>query len=78
MLQNAHMSGQWSFHGHACSYARAACRTAVRVKDQLSEAELEKLVADLALTEMPYMSPRGRPTLIFTSFTELERKFSRS
>jgi hypothetical protein len=26
---------------------------------------------------MPYTSPRGRPTLIYTSFNELDRKFSR-
>ncbi len=57
--------------------AQAACQTAVRMKDQLSEKEIEKLVADLAKTEMPYTSPRGRPTLIYTSFTELNRKFSR-
>ena len=57
--------------------AQAACQTAVRTKDQLSDQEIEKLVADLARTEMPYTSPRGRPTLIYTSFTELNRKFSR-
>ena len=57
--------------------AQAACQTAVRTKDQLSDTEIEKLVADLAKTEMPYTSPRGRPTLIYTSFTELNRKFSR-
>ncbi|NNJ70531.1 MAG: DNA mismatch repair endonuclease MutL [Kiritimatiellales bacterium] len=58
--------------------AQAACQTAVRARDQLSDREIEKLVADLAKTEMPYSSPRGRPTLIYTSFTELERKFSRN
>ena len=58
--------------------AQAACQTAVRTKDQLSEKEIEKLVSDLAQTEMPYTSPRGRPTLIYTSFTELDRKFSRN
>jgi DNA mismatch repair protein MutL len=57
--------------------AQAACQTAVRGKDKLSDREIEKLVADLAKTEMPYTSPRGRPTLIYTSFTELDRKFSR-
>ncbi len=57
--------------------AQAACQTAVRAKDKLSEKEIEKLVADLAKTEMPYTSPRGRPTLIYTSFTELNRKFNR-
>lgn len=58
--------------------AQAACQTAVRTRDQLSGREIERLVADLAKTEMPYTSPRGRPTLIYTSFTELDRKFSRS
>ena len=57
--------------------AQAACQTAVRIKDQLTDTEIEKLVEDLAKTEMPYTSPRGRPTLIYTSFTELNRKFSR-
>ncbi len=57
--------------------AQAACQTAVRTKDQLSDAAIERLVSDLAHTEMPYTSPRGRPTLIYTSFNELDRKFSR-
>ena len=57
--------------------AQAACQLAVRTTDQLSDAAIERLVADLAKTEMPYTSPRGRPTLIYTSFTELDRKFSR-
>lgn len=57
--------------------AQAACHTAVRSRDQLSDREIEKLVADLAKAEMPYTSPRGRPTLIYTSFTELDRKFSK-
>jgi DNA mismatch repair protein MutL len=58
--------------------AQAACQTAVRCKERLSDAEIERLVADLAKSEMPYTSPRGRPTLIYTSFTELNRKFSRT
>jgi DNA mismatch repair protein MutL len=60
------------------SIAQAACQTAVRMKDRLSAQEVEQLVTDLAKTEMPYTSPRGRPTLIYTSFTELDRKFSRT
>jgi DNA mismatch repair protein MutL len=57
--------------------AQAACQMAVRAKDQISDAAMERLVSDLAKTEMPYTSPRGRPTLIYTSFSELDRKFSR-
>jgi DNA mismatch repair protein MutL len=58
--------------------AQAACRTSVKAKDPLSTAAIERLVEDLAKTEMPYTCPHGRPTLIFQSFTELNRKFGRS
>ena len=57
--------------------AVAACRTAVTSRDKLTVQEIERLVADLARCEMPYTSPRGRPTVIFTSLHELARKFGR-
>ena len=58
--------------------AQAACRTSIKANDALSAAAIERLVEDLAKTEMPYTCPHGRPTLIFTSFTELNRKFGRT
>jgi DNA mismatch repair protein MutL len=57
--------------------ARAACQSAVKAGKALAPAAMERLVEDLAKTEMPYTCPRGRPTLIFQSFTELDRKFGR-
>lgn len=57
--------------------ARAASRSAVSRRTHLSDAELERLIDDLARTEMPYTCPRGRPTLIFTSLAELNRRFGR-
>ncbi|MEI8206596.1 MAG: DNA mismatch repair endonuclease MutL [Kiritimatiellales bacterium] len=57
--------------------AQAACRTSIKAKDTLSTTAIERLVEDLSKTEMPYTCPHGRPTLIFTSFTELNRKFGR-
>lgn len=57
--------------------AQSACKAAVKAHDALSLAEVEQLVVDLAQTEMPYTCPHGRPTLIFTSFGELNRKFGR-
>jgi len=57
--------------------AQAACRTSVRAGDALPPKAIERLVDDLAKTEMPYTCPHGRPTLIFTSYTELNRKFGR-
>ena len=57
--------------------AKAACRAVVGSDDMLPDAAAEKLVNELAATRMPYTCPRGRPTMIFTSYRELERKFGR-
>lgn len=57
--------------------AKAACRATANPGDALSETAVEKLVNELAATRMPYTCPRGRPTMIFTSYRELERKFGR-
>jgi len=57
--------------------AQAACKAAVKLRDKLRLEEIEQLVVDLARTEMPYTCPHGRPTLIFTSFREINRKFGR-
>jgi DNA mismatch repair protein MutL len=59
------------------SIAQAACKAAVKARDRLTLSEIEELVIALARTEMPYTCPHGRPTLIFTSFRELNRKFGR-
>jgi DNA mismatch repair protein MutL len=57
--------------------AQAACKAAVKARDRLSLSEVEQLVIALASAEMPYTCPHGRPTLIYTSFRELDRKFGR-
>ena len=57
---------------------QTACAGAVRTSDSLTEKAIEKLITDLAQTEMPYTSPHGRPTLIFTSYSELERSFQKN
>ena len=57
--------------------AKAACRAASGADETLSNENAEKLVKALAATRMPYTCPRGRPTMIFTSYRELERKFGR-
>jgi DNA mismatch repair protein MutL len=57
--------------------AQAASRAAVRSRDRLKPEEIERLVVDLARSEMPYTCPHGRPTIIFMSFNELARKFGR-
>ncbi len=57
--------------------AQAACRAAAGGDVALSAEEAERLVIALAATRMPYTCPRGRPTMVFTSYRELERKFGR-
>lgn len=57
--------------------ASIAGRQAVGFQRELSEPELHVLIRDLAQTEMPYTSPRGKPTVILLSFRELNRKFGR-
>lgn len=44
---------------------------------KLTEESAKKLVEELAACKMPYVCPRGRPTMIFTSTRELNRKFGR-
>jgi len=65
-------------HAKEDAVAQAACQVAVGTRQRLTLAEIERLVVDLAACEMPYTSPRGRPTLIFTSLNELHKKFGRS
>ena len=44
----------------------------------LTEEGAVKLVEELCVCRMPYVCPRGKPVMIFTSTRELDRKFARS
>jgi DNA mismatch repair protein MutL len=57
--------------------AKAACRVMVGQTRTATIPEIEKLVAALVKTRMPYTCPRGKPTMIFTSYRELDRKFGK-
>jgi DNA mismatch repair protein MutL len=57
--------------------ASTACRHAVKANDDLAIPELEALLKELFLCEMPYCCPHGRPTLIQISHAELDKKFGR-
>ena len=37
-----------------------------------------RLVEELGTCRMPYVCPRGRPVMIFTSYRELDRKFDKA
>lgn len=57
--------------------ARAACSAAVKSHDKLSAEEALSLIRQMALCELPFSCPHGRPTLINVSFKEIERRFGR-
>ncbi len=60
------------------SVAQASCKSAVKQRDRLSLEEIEKLVLDLASSDMPYTCPHGRPTMVWLSFAEMNRRFGRT
>ncbi len=53
----------------ARSFAGSACN--------LTQAAAETMVEELCRCRMPYVCPRGKPVMIFTSTRELDRKFDR-
>ena len=55
--------------------ARAAAASAATRMGPLPWQALAPLVEELAKAKMPYTSPRGNPTMLFTSIRELDRKF---
>ena len=55
--------------------ARTAATSAVRRSQALTPDAMRQLVHDLAACQMPYICPRGKPTMILTSYTELARRF---
>ena len=57
--------------------ARSICHTSSLRTMKLRDEDAQKLIDALAAAEMPYTSPRGKPTMIFTSYRELDRKFGR-
>ena len=55
--------------------ARTAASAAVRRTHAMPPDALRQLVQDLAACQMPYICPRGKPTMILTSYSELARRF---
>lgn len=57
--------------------ARAASRSAVTTQETLAETEVDRLLADLARTEMPYTCPGGRPVMVNLPHADIARRFGR-
>ena len=55
--------------------ARSVARSFAGSSRKFTMESATKLVEDLVRTKMPYICPRGKPVMIFTSNRELARKF---
>ena len=55
--------------------AKSVARAYAGVSRKFTIESATKLVEDLCRTTMPYVCPRGKPVMIFTSNRELSRKF---
>ncbi len=57
--------------------AKSIARSYAGTATAMTEAGARQLVEELCACKMPYVDPRGKPNLIFTSTRELARKFAR-
>ena len=62
-------------YSHEIIIAQVACKYAIKTADVLAEEEIQQLLLDLSLTEMPYTSPSGKPVMINYPFNELAKRF---
>lgn len=56
---------------------RMSCRAAVKAGDELSLAQIVKLIEGLHTAKRPFTCPHGRPILISLPFDEIEKRFKR-
>lgn len=54
-----------------------SCKSSIKANMNLSFDEMERLLNDLSLTDIPYTCPHGRPVIIEYSIYELEKLFKR-
>ncbi len=55
-----------------------ACRAAIKAHDRLAREEMERLIADLSLTEQPHFCPHGRPIVSRVSLSQIRKELKRS
>ncbi|HEY3064373.1 MAG TPA: DNA mismatch repair endonuclease MutL [Methylomirabilota bacterium] len=58
--------------------AFVACRAAVKADTPLAREEMERLLADLALTTTPYFCPHGRPIVSRIALADIRRELKRN
>jgi len=55
-----------------------ACRSAIKSGDKLQYKEMVELIDNLFSSQMPFVCPHGRPTVIRITTDELDKRFSRT
>ncbi len=55
-----------------------ACKAAIKAGDTLSEIEMRALLEQLFGTQIPYVCPHGRPTMIRLALDDFDRRFGRT
>jgi DNA mismatch repair protein MutL len=58
--------------------AFVACRAAVKANMPLAREEMDRLVAELSVTETPYFCPHGRPIVSRVSLHDIRRELKRT
>ena len=58
--------------------AKSIARTFAGASMKLDADGATRLVEELCTCRMPYVCPRGKPVMIFTSYRELDRRFDKS
>ncbi len=76
-LQQLEDSGRTRKRVDETTLAQIASRSAVSTSRVLSDTEIDRLLADLARTEMPYTGPTGRPVMVNLPFADIARRFGR-
>ena len=56
--------------------ARSVARSFAGAEPKLTPESATRLVTELGSCRMPYVCPRGKPVMIFTSINDLKRKFN--
>ena len=62
---------------HEKIHTKMACSSAIKAGDVLNQEQMQKLIADLSITENKFSCPHGRPTNWILSLEEIEKKFKR-
>jgi DNA mismatch repair protein MutL len=55
-----------------------ACRAAIKAPAPLAREEMERLIADLGITETPYFCPHGRPIVSRVSLNDIRKELKRT